>query len=396
MRFLSRHGSALLSAVTAFLICQPLQSQTFTFGPRHVITPNPGFYRSPLDLNGDGKIDLYVEGSDGRSIYLGNGDGTFASTPISVAATSFHASPTFVDVNGDGLADMVFAYAGNSDPNTPYDFPGAFGVALGDGKGNFTVTTRTPLDYGQAAFVPGDFNHDGKVDFAIVVAGQPTVASSSLTIMLNTGSGVFRMAQYNTLPGSPWAIAAGDFNADGKLDLAWTDSQTQGTAANAYPIRCAFGVGNGTFGTEKVCYTTDGRPTGLIAADLNHDNKADLIVGIGPRLGADGQPVTGAKPRLATLLAKASSGFYWYSSSTSNGYPVQYQLQDLNGDGYPDVSIEAAYLYAGHAGGSFGVEQTLSIPPLPLFLSPLIKGGLPALFSYDSTGIQVQLNTSKK
>jgi hypothetical protein len=270
-------------------------------------------------------------------------------------------------------------------------------VALGDGKGNFTVTTNTPLDYGEAAPVQGDFNHDGKVDFAIVVAGQRPAIPSSLTIMLNTGNGVFRMAQYNQLPGFPWGIAAGDFNADGKLDLAWTDQLPEGTAANAFPIRCAFGVGNGTFGTDKVCYTTDGRPSGLLAADLNHDNKADLIVGIGPKLDAHGVPVTGAKPRLATLLAKASSGFYWYSSSISNGYPVQYQLQDLNGDGVPDVSIGATYLYAGHAGGSFGVEQTVPIPPEPVLLTPLIKGGLPALFSYDSMDrVLVQLNTSKK
>jgi FG-GAP-like repeat len=399
----SNRYSAAIAVVSALFALPSLSAQTFTFGPPKVVAANSGS-PSPLDLNGDGKTDLYLTAGAflNGGVYLGNGSGSFAATPVPVqltGLTNLQSGPNFIDVNGDGKADMVFIYGGSYAPGEPFNYQGLFAVALGDGKGNFTGTANFTLDYGPgSSFVTGDFNHDGKLDFAVVVADSfvsQIGGSSSVTVFTNTGAGTFRQSNYASIPGFPDALAVGDFNGDGKLDLAWTDGALEGTAKNAYAIRCAYGNGDGTFRSQQVCYTTDGRPFGIAGSDLNHDGKADLVVGIGPKLDANGNTISGALPRIATLRAKASGGFYWLAVTTSLVYPESFQLQDLNGDGILDVNLVNAVLFPGRSGGSFGTGQRVP-PATPLFLTPLSKGGLPALFSSDSSGIVEQLNTSKK
>jgi VCBS repeat protein/putative Ig domain-containing protein len=154
------------------------------------------------DFNGDGKLDLVIGGA---SILLGNGDGTFTQGP-SLSVGDFVAVGDF---NGDGKLDLAVCHsAGN-----------IVTILLGDGSGNFATAPASPIAVGNQpeAIVAGDFNNDGKLDLAIANYGDGTV-----TLLLGNGDGTFTPASSSpyAVGQVPIAIAAADFNGDGKLDLA--------------------------------------------------------------------------------------------------------------------------------------------------------------------------------
>ncbi len=114
----------------------------------------------------------------------------------------------------------------------------------------------------------GDFNGDGKLDLVSTDGADNTVS-----ILLGNGDGTLpRLLLLAYSAGTfPIAVATGDFNGDGKLDLAVTDA-----SANAVSI--LLGNGNGTF-QAPVDYTTGRDPQAVFVADFNGDGKLDLAVG---------------------------------------------------------------------------------------------------------------------
>jgi len=400
----------------------PLVAQTFTFTqPKTVLTFSQNqFYRTQtLDLNGDGKTDLALHLYAGElNVYLGDGAGGFSITPIVANTWEVGANapaPMFVDVNGDGFADQVFGVSSYNDPYGKLSWAGEFAVALGDGKGHFTMTfNQLALDGDASSLVQGDFNGDGKPDFALLTSGgldtNGEQVGAAITLFLNQGNGAF--AAQNPIwlqaKSGTWMVA-GDFNGDGKQDLAWTSLNTPAqTTKGAYPIYYMYGNGNGSFGAVQ-SYWVDTPPRGLAAGDLNHDGKTDLVVSLSPLVNQYGQTATGSNYRIATLLAKQTGGFYWASSETSATPTTGLELMDLNADGQPDAIYDWDYLRAGLAGGAFGPHQIVpySTPyTFPyqddMLFAPLIKNGLPAVFSWalgttsGSYNLRVQLNTSQK
>jgi hypothetical protein len=261
------------------------------------------------DFNGDGKPDLAVANVIGNSVsvLLGNGDGSFQSHVDFGTGNSPH-SVAVGDFNGDGKLDLVVANFGSD----------SVSVLLGNGDGTFQTHIEYPTGSGPRSLAVGDFNGDGKLDLAVTAEGtfsQPTVVS----ILLGNGDGSFQShVDYPTLTSS--FVAIGDFNGDGKPDLA-----VPGIAS----VSVLLGNGNGTFQTH-IEYPTGGGPQSLAVGDFNGDGKRDLAV------------LNDIDNSVSVLLGNGAGGFQAHVDYPTGSGPVSVAVGDFNGDGKPDLAVANA------------------------------------------------------
>jgi FG-GAP-like repeat/Putative Ig domain len=173
------------------------------------------------DFNGDGKLDVAIYG---ENVSLGTtstnillGNGDGTFTPG--AALNAAGFIAVADFNGDGKLDL--AVSNPADNNVT--------ILLGDGSGNFATASGSPIATGlqPEAIVTGDFNNDGRLDIATANFSDNTV-----TLLLGNGDGTFTPAAGSpyAVGKGPFSIAAADFNGDGKLDLA-VANLTDGTVS---------------------------------------------------------------------------------------------------------------------------------------------------------------------
>jgi hypothetical protein len=219
------------------------------------------------DFDRDGKPDLAVAASGANtgtvSVFLGNGDGTLASAAdysIGQRATQVIAR----DFDLDGKPDLSVA---TPDSNT-------VSVLLGNGDGTFGAKVESATGQGLAAFAVGDFNLDGKPDLAAL---HSTGASAAVAVLLGTGDGTFGApVEYPTGDESSYVVVE-DFNLDGKPDLAVANpaSGTSGT------VSVLLGNGDGTF-REKVDYVVRDAWNlvfaGMAVGDFDLDGKPDIAI----------------------------------------------------------------------------------------------------------------------
>jgi hypothetical protein len=260
------------------------------------------------DFNNDGIPDLAVA-SLFTAILFGNGDGTF-SAPQAWATGNSPQSLAVADFNGDGNADIVVGgsdavgvllgigngtffnelvsslpggfvavgdFNGDGRPDvavTPFGTSGTvLDVALGNGDGSFQAPVSYTVGTNPEAMVVGDFNDDGKPDIAVV-----NDSSNTLSILLGNGDGTFQAAASYPVGSNPESITPGDFNGDGVPDLAVANL----TSNN---VSVLLGNGNGTF-QPAAFYAAGSSPDSIAVADFNLDGRADLSVTNAPNDGA--------------------------------------------------------------------------------------------------------------
>ena len=182
-----------------------------------------------------------------------------------------------------------------------------------------------------SAMATGDFNGDGNVDVAFVSQNTNTVS-----ILLGTFGGTLSSGAAYPTGNLPSGIVAADFNGDGVLDLAVTNS-----ADNTITI--LLGNGDGTFRPDTTINDTGSYPTKIIAADLNGDGRMDLAVlnlcgsAMRPCAPQTGGPLPSA---LLVLLGNGDGTFSASPSSPATGASSSAMAAaDLNSDGAIDLVV---------------------------------------------------------
>ncbi|MBS1825774.1 MAG: VCBS repeat-containing protein [Acidobacteria bacterium] len=225
------------------------------FAPaRYVALPGAANYAATGDFNGDGKLDLVAAMGSGFAVALGTGTGSFQQATLLPQLSTFYVIAA--DLNNDGKLD----FAGPV---------GTGGVSyLGNGDGTFGAPVSTVAI--PAISVVADFNNDGYPDLAYLTA-QPRQDGSNHAINIARGVGNGQFQPYSGyVLGVPMSnLAAGDFNADGKMDIAtWVSSTGK--------VRVFAGNGGLTIGGDLL--DAPPMPNGVVlAADMDGNGSKDLV-----------------------------------------------------------------------------------------------------------------------
>lgn len=285
------------------------------------------------DFNGDSKPDLAVaiQFYDSVGVFLNNGNGTFApAVYYSVAGDT--ASVAVADFNGDGKLDLASANFTVSSSSVS--------VLINNGNGTFAtkVDYTTGANSNPDSIAAGDFNGDGKPDLAVADG-----ANNFVNVFINNGNGTFAAkADYPTDSG-PASVAVGDFNGDSKPDLATAN-------LNNNTVSVLINNGNGTFAT-KVDYTTgtNSQPVSIAVGDFNGDGKPDLAT------------ANYNNNMLSLFINNGSGTFAPKVDYTTGASPQSVAVADFNGDGKLDLasanySSNTISVLTGNSNGTFAAK----------------------------------------
>ncbi|HMA34506.1 MAG TPA: FG-GAP-like repeat-containing protein [Chloroflexia bacterium] len=286
------------------------------------------------DFNRDGKLDLATAnfGANTVSVLLGNGAGGFSQAPGSPVAVG--AGPWALasgDFNGDGFADLAVANLN----------AGTLSILLGTGTGSFTAAPGSPIAVGlnPDAVAVGDFNHDGRRDLAVA-----SFSANTVLILLGNGAGGFTAIPGGPIPvgTNPVAIAVGDLNSDNNPDLAVAN-------AGAGTVSILLGNGSGGFTPESTALGVGSGPQAVAIADVNGDGRRDLIVA---NAGAD---------TVSVLLGNGGGGFSPAAGSPypTGNRPAGIAVGDFNHDGAADLAV------ANGVSADVTVLLNSCLPPTP-------------------------------
>ena len=178
------------------------------------------------DVNEDGRLDLVVTdtSSSQLNILFGNGDGTFQLPRAPIEDGFWAGYIASSDLNGDGHLDIVTTH-----PSAPLGSAGrgSIMVFLGRGDGTFATPTQYNLLVGDASeVVITDFNGDGVEDLAVDDASSYDGDSAAVTIFTGAGDGTFTRTYSIGIGGPLIGNVSADFNRDGIPDVAMANHRT--------------------------------------------------------------------------------------------------------------------------------------------------------------------------
>jgi hypothetical protein len=225
------------------------------------------------DFDSDGIQDLVVIGMTATSVLLGNGsegrgDGTFADkvdSPGGGLSLGIVAS----DFDADGILDVAMPVLGGS------VLIRAGGGSDGRGDGTFGAGTSYPTGNGAAAVSAGDFDADGILDLAVVNLYDDTVSVLPGGGNDGRGDGTFGPGTDYPVGEFPYAVIAIDLDDDNILDLAVSNNHE--SFISVLVGNGTDGKGDGTF-ADAVSVNVGSHPWGLVGADFNQDSVVDLAV----------------------------------------------------------------------------------------------------------------------
>jgi hypothetical protein len=315
------------------------------------------------DLNGDGHPDLVITrvGSGSVSVLLGNGKGSFAAG-VDYAAGTAVSNALVADFNGDGKLDVAV-----TDSAT-----GSIDVLFGNGDGSFGKAAVYTGLMNPVALVAGRFSASGKTDLAVA-------SSTGVSVLLNDGAGHFASATAVPVASQPRSLAAADLKAAGHDDLV--------LAGQDGSVTVLLGDGDGHFSAQPAISAAAGPLSSIISGDFNSDGKADLAIAqansnvVTVLLGrGDGSFSAGVNYTVGNGPSKIVAAALTGSSATDlvsiNQFSNTFSVLVGKGDGtfQPSIDFVAGNLPLGVVAGDFNADgkadlaiassqdQTLTVP----------------------------------
>jgi FG-GAP-like repeat/Abnormal spindle-like microcephaly-assoc'd, ASPM-SPD-2-Hydin len=296
---------------------------------------------APLIANsGAGSITVSTPGTPtltSNAVFLNLGASSsslnLVNTPLTAQDSPITAAQG--DFNGDGKVDMVAAnWQGDS-----------LSIFLGNGDGTYQTPETISLAGVSAlpiGLVVGDFNNDGKTDIAVGYE-----SGTGVSVLLGNGDGTFQAPQVTAAGDDSYALAVGDFNGDGLLDMA-VSNYSEGT------VNILLGKGDGTFQTAVSIPTTSSGNWFIQVADLNGDGKLDLVT-------CDYEGVN-----ISVLLGNGDGTFQSGVTYTTGQTVVGVAIGDFDGDGKLDLIASSdsdtnAYLLLGNGDGTFQGATAIAV-----------------------------------
>jgi hypothetical protein len=352
------------------------------------------------DFNGDGKMDVATLNGDGSvSVLLGNGNGTFGLPTVlqpdlaTAEADMFFtgtpsASPVGIvvgDFNGDGKLDIAIEDALTA-PGT-----GTFiNVFLGNGTGTFgsPITSVAVVGAGSNGqfLLAGDFNADGILD----LLAPPSAMGGSLRVLTGNGDGTFTLSGSIASPSGLALLsspALGDFNGDGKLDvvLPYTD------LSNNMTVAIALGNGDGTFGaltTIESIPGSNGASLAVAASDFDENGILDVAF-----YYPNCSPTCTGTASL-DMLSGVGDGTFLSPLTVTNlpmGSPTLV-VADLNEDNHSDLLVLNTPLL-GRGDGTF-IVNPVTLPNSGAAVGDFNGDGMLDVISPDPLGFFLDLRTT--
>ena len=286
------------------------------------------------DFNGDGKADVAASctKTPGISILNGVGNGTLNAPVVFVALNLGIAQIIASDFDGDGKTDLAAAtgVGGNND----------VGVALGNGDGTFGAALFYPAGTAPQALATADFDGDGLLDLAVT---NTTVIS----VMAGIGSGKFGdPLLYSAGTTRAW-IGVADWNGDGRIDLGVANSGSDDVSTLLNLSQCSTNCGR--FAGAATTIPTASQPYTAATADFNHDGNIDVAVG--------------TATAISILRGDGTGGFSSGGTLTTGAFPASIAIGDFNRDGNLDLavvtfSVMELKIFLGDSTGAFTDTST--------------------------------------
>ena len=284
------------------------------------------------------------------TLMLGNGDGTFR-TPFNTTLTPTVTTKVAVaDVNGDGIPDAIIINNNGSNAATQVTvMQGLVGGGFG------TPINFSPLASGNirslTSIAVGDIDGDNRPDLVVTDSQDNSVGflHNAITPGSNIAAGGFLALASVGVGRSPTQVALGDFNADGKLDLAVAHNGGGGGPGNKKGVTIRLGNGNGTF-QNSTEYDNNKGMSGVVLGDFNHDGNLDFVASEIP--GGFGA---------GNLWVNYGDGLGGFSGGQSSSItvpsPGEIRAADFNGDGFLDVIVGSTSNQVTNAGVAVMLNQ---------------------------------------
>ncbi len=309
------------------------------------------------DLNGDGKLDIVAVSQWGYDIkvYLGNGAGNFQLSQV-IDGDGEPNRLRLADLNKDGRLDILCT--------GPDD--GVLLIYFGLSGGNFTNTPLELKTYLNVNAVnTGDFNGDGKVDIAIAYFENSLSDGSHLQIFLGNGFGGFTVGQNIVTNPQCDNLEVTDLNKDGNLDIVLAGAGSDNVAGVF--ISSYLGDGHGNFTLKQAIDLGEGAIRGLISlGDFNEDGNMDVAY----PLSSDGVKKGDFSTALLIYLGDGTGSFTKGQTVTVGKEPGSTWTADFNKDGHTDIACSnrtdtTLSILLGNGNGTFTTQATIPLNVIP-------------------------------